>query len=469
MIPETAFLAETLFSGFISKIINNGIDVSWQTIRQAEKSRKTKNSDKYTEIYSIIVAVLNQMTDYSYAEQDCVYQAAENILKGCRENTNKMPDSEMIKAGLKVLFTNDSGSRCREFTGLFYKELTRDEHNCLYKELLLSVCCEKEYSKEQLQQIEKKLSGLTSLFNGNQLSAKSACGCQALTADRNPVFYNNKKQDYIDKWNDLLFLHKNADERPLTLSDVFIMPQFKICQNTGCNGFSGDSTVGEMIRVFISQKGSSCILLKGVPGIGKSSMVSWIANEYKEDDSVLVLRFRDWEREDLERGLLQAVLITLGCRKYDLENKVLVMDGFDEFKQLNERDSFISDFLTDAMDIKNFKLLITSRPNYIDESDFQYVFEIFPLSRNEIKRYYQLMKGTELQGEVWNTDVLGIPVILYMAVMSEMDITKKTSKSELYGLIFAENKGKFYHISAKIIKSLQALIFSGLQAFKDNG
>lgn len=36
-------------------------------------------------------------------------------------------------------------------------------------------------------------------------------------------------------------------------------------------------------------------------------------------------------------------------------------------------------------------------------------------------------------------------------------------------LIFIQNKGKFYHISAKIIKSLQALIFSGLQAFKDNG
>lgn len=35
--------------------------------------------------------------------------------------------------------------------------------------------------------------------------------------------------------------------------------------------------------------------------------------------------------------------------------------------------------------------------------------------------------------------------------------------------LVTENKGKFYHVSAKIIKSLQALIFSGLQAFKDNG
>lgn len=257
-------------------------------------------------------------------------------------------------------------------------------------------------------------------------------------------FKNNKKWKYIENWSSRLFLHLDNDERPVTLADAFIMPDCGYRITLGRIKFSQEDNLESIIYKFVRYEKASNMLIAGIPGVGKSTVTSWIAQRYRNNDNVIVLRFRDWESEELKTGLLKSICKTLECKKADLENKILILDGFDEMKTLDIRMRILNTFLSDIKDFENFKCIITSRPAYIDSSCFYNRIEILPFGVDEIKRFYLSIVGRELKGVInSNLEILGVPVILYMAIMSNIDITKKTSKPELYNRIFAKEGGIF--------------------------
>ncbi len=277
--------------------------------------------------------------------------------------------------------------------------------------------------------------------NNSKVSANSANNCEK--------FQNNKKQDYIDNWNSRLFLHIDNDERPITLADAFIMPDYNIYKSIKRIDFLCDDELDEIIDKFVNYQKTSSLLITGVPGIGKSTITSWIANKHKEDDKYLFLKFRDWESEELESGLLKSVCFTLGCKKNNLENKILILDGFDEIKTLNIREKLLNDFTNDLKDFENFKVIITSRPTYITAVNFDNYLELCPLDPLLIRIFYEKITNQKLKGYIDydNIDVLGIPVILYMAIMSDINITKRSTKPKLYKRIFAKKGGIFDRFS----------------------
>lgn len=257
---------------------------------------------------------------------------------------------------------------------------------------------------------------------------------------------NNKKQAYLKMWNDTLFLHGGNETDPVTLADAFIMPDYEMHKSIGRIGFSREDTLDEIIKKFVKFDKTSTLLIAGVPGIGKSSITSWIANQYKEDDTVIILRFRDWEKSILENSLLDAVCSTLECKKKDLESKILVLDGFDEMKALHVRDQLLDALFMDMKDFENLKCIITSRSAYIDSSLFHNVLELKGFDMERIELFVRIITGKPLKGRAGiksNLEVLGIPVILYMALMSHIDISKRATKPELYHRIFAEKGGIF--------------------------
>lgn len=268
--------------------------------------------------------------------------------------------------------------------------------------------------------------------------------------NQNIEFPNNKKQDYIKIWNSRLFLHIDNDERPITLADAFIMPDFKIHQQISRIGFSSNDTLDKIIEKFIEYDKTSTMLITGVPGIGKTSITSWIANEYKEDDRFIILRFRDWESEELEGGLLNTICNTLKFRRKDLDNKIFVLDGFDEMKSLDIRKRLLSTFFNDLKDFDNFKCIVTSRPDYIDLYHFHNAFELKEFDINKVDIFCRRIIGNDLDKKEKiesNLEVLGIPVILYMAIMSKIDISENPTKPELYEQIFSEKGGIFDRFS----------------------
>lgn len=270
------------------------------------------------------------------------------------------------------------------------------------------------------------------------------------TTDEEKKFKNNKKEDYIKNWNSRLFLHIDNDDNPLTLADTFIMPDYKMWKSTKRIGFFENDTLDKIIEKFVNYDKTSTILITGVPGIGKSTITSWIANEYKDDDRFIFYRFRDWDSEDLEKGLLKTVYDTLACKKKDLEYKILILDGFDEMKALTIRDRLLNTFFSNIKDFENFKCIITSRPAYIDLTYFDNVIELLPFSIDKITHFYWKITGTKLNKLQFNNenwDIWGIPVILYMAIITNVNITGKVSKAEFYTRIFAKRGGIFDRFS----------------------
>lgn len=195
--------------------------------------------------------------------------------------------------------------------------------------------------------------------------------------------------------------------------------------------------------------GTSAMLITGAPGMGKSSLVSWIAHTYQRDDRFILLRFRDWESEELAQGLLKAICRTLACGKEDLSGRILVLDGFDELKALHIRKKVLNRFLSEQQDISGLKVIITSRPNYIQTAAFENVFTLQPFDITKMELFHMRVtgKGLERRPDSENRDIFGIPVILYMAIMSKIDISQKTTKPQIYGRIFAEKGGIFDRFS----------------------
>lgn len=270
------------------------------------------------------------------------------------------------------------------------------------------------------------------------------------TANQDKKFQNDKKQEYIANWNSRLFLHVDDEENPITLADAFIMPDYKMIKSVSRIGFSKKDTLDKIIEKFINYNKSSTMLITGVPGIGKSSITSWIANKYKDDQRVIILRFRDWKREKLRNGLLNAICDVLPCRNEDLETKILVLDGFDEIKALDICQTLLNKFINEMKDFYNFKCIITSRPAYIDCEAFQNILELKEFDIDRVESFCKIITKDSLYKRERiesNLEVLGIPVILYMAIMSNVDIGKNPSKPELYNRIFADQGGifdKFY-------------------------
>lgn len=261
-------------------------------------------------------------------------------------------------------------------------------------------------------------------------------------------FHNNKKSDYIKVWNSNLFLHD--ENNPKLLSEAFIMSDACYKHILDKIPFEHQEELADVIKHFINYNKSSCLLLTGKPGIGKTSLVAWMANEYKDNERIIILRFRDWDREELEGGLLKAIYNILRCKKRDLENKILILDGFDEIKVLDRREKLIVKFMTDLKDFNNFKCIITSRPDYIDSYYFYTWLEIAEFNLEKIELFYKNITGKDLDYKEKvrpNLEVIGIPVILYMAIMTKVDIASNPTKPELYDCIFAEKGGifdKFY-------------------------
>lgn len=464
-----------LFGGFISKVINDGADITKRKIKSVVDDRNNRNFS--TKLYRVIEKTLNEVTGNNFKGTEGLYDAIECIFRDYESNGN---DIRAIKSGFNILGLHAGDYECDEFMERFCARICKDEElRNMISLILQKLGFEKSEEISQmiiktfennhkehdimLKKIDAIPQNVYKLFSENNQSIDI----------REKKFQNNRKQAYIENWNSKLFLHIDNDERPITLADAFIMPDFYIHRKNKRMDFSAQDTLEDIIDKFVKYERNASMLIVGEPGIGKSSITSYIANTYKKNDRLIILRFRDWECEELEYGLLKAICNILGCKKNDLKNKIIVLDGFDEIKSLDMRNELLSAFFSDILDIMHLKLIITSRIGYITYDNFQNVIKILPFDFIRIRKFYKIVTGNELEekpidlflkdfhmknsdvleilhekseilGMAYeNSDILGIPVILYMTIMSEIDITRNITKPELYNCIFSEKNGIF--------------------------
>lgn len=273
--------------------------------------------------------------------------------------------------------------------------------------------------------------------------------------------FKDVKKEYVDKWNERLFLHRRSKDEELTLRTTYISPLYKIIIPENEKTDEPNDNLNDKLEDFITNGKS--LLIIGAPGIGKTSIVCYLANKYKNDSDVIILRFSDWSEDQWgsyaneTHGslLVKAITNKLGCSEKDLRNKLLILDGFDEIKYYTRNNTLIKSFLLQIRNIRGLCVIVTSRDNYVNikEVKFQNVIKLCPFNESKIIGYanlispYNILNNSDLSSI--NKKVYGIPVILYMAVVSNIDITKTSNRCSVYDKIFAIEGGIFDRFSTE--------------------
>lgn len=456
-----------ILNGFAGKVIGDCIDISINTIKNADKNRKSYDRNVQIRIYQVIIDALNEFTYNKYKSQDKLYDAAEKILKGFKSGKG---NTDAIRSGLKTLVSNVKDSTCQDFMKILCHEICKAENHDLYKEIdMLWKKQESEYIEREFGKNNQNHETTHRKLDYFIEKLSSIGGHKA--EQYNEIHVEDKSEEYFKKWYDNVFLNdfKKRDKRKgenVKLKDIYLeehLPHY-IWERDDEPSFDLKELLSEYI---IDNNDKKMLLILGQPGIGKSTLITWImANLVKRKDRILVYQFVselrniDWQEEDIFNEILE----TLNLRYNELENKVVILDGFDEIHAGSERDKVLNQLyykLKEANSLKHFSLIITCRENYVHRLDMikcDYI-TLQAWDRKQIRSFCTNYKNVSKSNIAENTikkilekkEIFGIPLILYMVLALNIVIDKDGSTVDVYDRIFSLEEGGIYE---RCIKNL---------------
>lgn len=274
----------------------------------------------------------------------------------------------------------------------------------------------------------------------------------------------SRTQEYADKWNDNMFLNdfdewdENAGVN-VKLKDIYIdshLPHFV----WRCNEKESDNLNTLLFKYIVENNEKEMLLILGQPGIGKSTLITWIVAKYKDNvKDILVYRFSldirgiNWKKGDV----LKEILNILNIEYFELENKVLILDGLDEIWIDDDREKVLNQIYLELMNlnfIKRFTLIITCRENYmleLQKIECKYItLQIW--DKEQIQSFCKIygeknrcgVSKSKIDKILENKEILGTPLILYMVLALNIVIEKSSSIVDVYDRIFSLDGGSIY-------------------------
>ncbi len=453
-------IGEAIFGEFVSKVFNDITDISKDKIREATKKRRNKHQSLESQIYNIVVDVLNKITYDTYGNnQDKIYDVAERILKGFKssENDNK----SNIKLGLSDIYENDSENKSIDFMRLIYRELSKENYSELYCEIEL---LQQEKEGNKTSRIERKVDEIQyRVKETNEILNKIETNNYNSVINQSQIVKKESRtQEYRNRWNANMFLN-NFDKRDknagvnVKLKDVYLdehLPHYTWGDNE--NIFVD---LKELLNEYVDDYDENkMLLILGQPGIGKSTLITWITANFNDRiNDIFVYKFSsdlgnmDWQSDRISNKILDE----LGIKRNDLNGKILIFDGFDEVSIENHRRNDILDNLygdwiyNNAID--DFSLVITCRENYVQRFatlKCKYI-TLQPWDEMQIESFcYVFQEKTKnnisditLKKLLINRSILGIPLILYMVLALNISIEKEGSIVDVYDKVFSIEGG----------------------------
>lgn len=456
-----------VFGDFVSKAVSDGVDVLKDAIKDADLDRKSYNQNLQTRLYQLIVDALNRFTYNKYEKQDKLYDAAESIIKGYIRIQNNV---DAVKLGLKMLVSDVNSDTCQAFLETLCGEICSDDNSDLYKEIdMLWKRQESEYFCGEFVKIDQNdreiLEQLDNLKEVLDFIKRNMSRQEGDMKGHNGIPIVNRADEYAKKWNENVFLNdfNEEDENAgvnIKLSEIYIeecLPHYIWRTNTK----PSKRTLRNLLKDYmIDNQNRKMLLILGQPGIGKSTLITWIiANLVEKEDDILVYQFANdlgsinWQGENVLNDIFRAI----GFEYDDLENKTLILDGFDEIYVGGERERILNKLnqeLGRRNILKRFSLIITCRENYI--YDLQNIkcdyITMQAWEETQIETFcitYWRKCGNDIsvkriQKILESKEIFGIPLILYMILALDIIIEKSSSFLDVYDQIFSLEKGAIF-------------------------
>ncbi len=449
------FFEEAIIGEFISKVSDIVVDISKFKIKEAVKNRKNEHQSPESQIYNIIVDVLNKISYVEYEnDQDKIYDAAEKILKSFKNGIDNSENN--IKLGLSEICENVDENKCTDFKKLIYRELSKKNYSELYREMSLF---QKEEESNKSSRIERKIDEtrygvkevnekLDKIVNNNDSS---------VVAQNMIVKKKSRTPEYADKWNANMFLN-NFDKRDkkagvnVKLREVYLdkhLPHYI----WGNNEEKRNDLKELMIEYIEENNRNKMLLILGQPGIGKSTLITWITAHFTEKvDDILVYRFAsdlknvEWKSENITERILKE----LGLSNEELNEKILILDGYDEIGVKDDRKEILDQLywgLVKNNITKCFLLIVTCRVNSIkavERVQCKYI-TLQPWNIEQIESFCRIMNRSleteAIENIIKNKEILGIPLILYMVLALNISIDKEGVIVDVYDKIFSLEGG----------------------------
>lgn len=465
---------EMIISGFASKVINDCSDIFKNKIKDADKNRKPNEENIEIKIYQVLVEALNGFFYNEYQEEEMVYDAAENILKQFKDGKNDY--NEAVKKGLNIVIPEVTDDIVKSFLEVLCYEICKDKNDILYKEIMLiqgeQIIYQQQqtnrYVKEGIRESRKNekkiLEGIDDLKGNIHCLGKEANSQENSKQNHdNRVVIKNRAERYAKKWDEDVFLNhfneRDEDKKKnVKLKEIYLeeyLPHYIWKENK-----NPESDLKKVLYEYIiDNNDKKMLLILGQPGIGKSTLITWImANLAERKDHFLVYRFTDLKDINWQgNNILHAIFERINYDTNELENKVLILDGFDEIHVGSDRVKVLNQLFNKMIEmdnLKRFSLIITCRENYVHYLG-RIVCDYITLQawdRDQIQGFYKTYVNVS-EGEVdkstfhkilENNEIFGIPLILYMVLALNIIIDEKGSIIDAYDQIFSLDSGGIY-------------------------
>lgn len=267
---------------------------------------------------------------------------------------------------------------------------------------------------------------------------------------------NNRKKEFLEIWKEILFLNRGEkDNENLTLENLYVVPDYYRWRYSGekKERLKSEQPLEELLSDFINNDHKKGLIIYGGPGIGKSSLVNYIAgkeenfNKYKK--KFIYIDAQGLEIEEMKKeALSDSILKFLGCTKKNFENSICILDGFDEIQSGTHLDDILSKFMQNIVKLK-VKVIITCRDNAIDCSNLGERVSVIELKTfdeerirtfsNKYKEYRNVQFDINEMGKnkEYNEEVLGIPLMLYFVHALDLKMSDAVDKCKLYNKVFS--------------------------------
>ncbi len=455
-----------ILNAFVGKVISDCIDISINAIKKANRNRVFHNQNMETRIYQVTIDALNEFTYKKYKRRHKLYDAAEIMLKGFKSYRDNI---DAIKQGLKMLISDVNDNTCKDFMQTLCCEICKEQNGDLYKEinLIWRICENKNNQKEfrKSHQSDERILGELEHIKGGIYCIKENMNTQ----EKDKLKYyeihkKNRAQNYADKWFGNVFLNDfdKRDENTgvnVKLKDIYLeehLPNYIWATNT-----KPRNDLKKLLREYtVDNNDKKMLLILGQPGIGKSTLITWIMVNFMEKrDKFLVYQFAsdlkgvNWKSENILNNIFE----NINLKSEELENRALILDGFDEIYISGDRERILNQLyyeINEMSCLKRFSLIITCRENYV----YKLYLTRCDFITLQVWNDKQIQSFCNVYGDVSksriaedtinmileNKEVFGIPLILYMVLALNICIDKKGSIGNIFDRIFALDGGGIY-------------------------